>query len=145
MAFVIRHRRGHGQADSAAEPRVRPGAARAARRAVGHGRRGWGRPVAKRALVADNAKKLQGQTATQVVALASAHARLADDANLLQGKTADALVALAQTKSVSSFFTLKQGMFSMPQAPHSGAAATLDLTLPCDAGQKAISGGFQFA
>jgi hypothetical protein len=102
-------------------------------------------PVAKRALVADNAKKLQGQTSTQVVALASAHTRLADDANLLQGKTADALVALAQTKSVSSFITLKQGLFSMPKAPNSGGAATLDLTLPCDAGQKAISGGFQFS
>jgi hypothetical protein len=56
-----------------------------------------------------------------------------------------ALVALAQTKSVSSFITLKQGLFSMPKAPNSGGAATLDLTLPCDAGQKAISGGFQFS
>src|SRR3954451_22800798 len=67
-------------------------------------------PLAKRALSADNAKKLGGQSAAQVVAAASAHAA---DSDRLQGKTGDELVAMAQTKSVAGLFTLKQGMFSM--------------------------------
>jgi hypothetical protein len=102
-------------------------------------------PLAKHALVADNAKKLQGRTAAQVVGTASAHSQLADNANLLQGKSIDEVVSMAQTKSVSSFFTLKQGDFSMPTAPGQGTARTLELTLPCDPGQKAVSGGFQFS
>ena len=99
-------------------------------------------PLAKRALTADNAKKLGGQSMTQVVAAASAHA---NDAEHLQGKTADEIVAAAQPKGAASFFTLKQGMFSMPTAPSTTKSQNLDLTLPCDAGQKAISGGFQYS
>jgi hypothetical protein len=99
-------------------------------------------PLAKRALTADNAKKLGGQSAAQVVATASAHAI---DSDHLQGKTADELVSTAQTKSVAAFFTLKQGQFSMGSAPSSNKAVNLDLTIPCDAGQKAISGGFQYS
>ena len=99
-------------------------------------------PLAKRALTADNAKKLGGQSMAQVVASASAHAT---DSDHLQGQTADQLVAAAQTKSAAGFFTLKQGMFSMPTAPGFGKAQVLDMTLPCDAGQKAISGGSQWS
>lgn len=99
-------------------------------------------PLAKRALTADNAKKLGGQSVAQVVASASAHA---NDSDHLQGKTADELVASAQTKSAAGFFSLKEGMFSMPTAPGQGKAQVLDVTLPCDAGQKAISGGFQYS
>jgi hypothetical protein len=99
-------------------------------------------PLAKRALTADNAKKLGGQSAAQVVATAAAHA---SDSDHVQGKTVDDVVAAAQTKSASGFFTLKQGQFSIPTAPSQTKSANLDLTLPCDAGQKAISGGFQYA
>lgn len=77
---------------------------------------------------------------TQVVAAASAHA---NDAEHLQGKTADEIVAAAQPKGAASFFNLKQGMFSMPTAPSTTKSQNLYLTLPCDAGQKAISGGLQ--
>ncbi len=102
-------------------------------------------PLAKHALVADNAKKLQGRTQAEVVAAASAHSQLADDTNLLQGKSLNDIASMAQTKSVSGFFSLKQGNFSIPTAPGQGTARTLELTLPCDAGQKAVSGGFQFS
>jgi hypothetical protein len=93
-------------------------------------------PLAKRALVADNASKFQGKTPAQLVALASASAQ---DAAHLQGKTADEIVAQAQTKSVAAFFTLKQAMFSMP------VGSTRDYTLTCDAGQKAVSGGSNYS
>jgi hypothetical protein len=99
-------------------------------------------PLAKRALMADNAKKLGGQSAAQVITAASAHAL---DSDHLQGKTADDLVAAAQPKSAAGFFTLKQGMFSMPKAPSSDKAQNLDVTIPCDGNQKAISGGFQYS
>jgi len=99
-------------------------------------------PLAKRALSADNAKRLGGQTPAQVVAAASAHA---NDSEHLQGKTADELLGAAQTKTVSPFFTLKQGNFSMDKAPSADKATNLDVTLPCDGNQKAISGGFQYS
>jgi hypothetical protein len=99
-------------------------------------------PLAKRALTADNAKKLGGQSVAQVVAAASTHA---NDSDHLQGKTADEIVGAAQTKSVSGFFSLKQDNFSMPKASSPGKAQNLDVTLPCDGAQKAISGGFQYS
>jgi hypothetical protein len=102
-------------------------------------------PLARHALVADNAKKLQGRTPAQMVALASVHSQLADNANLLQGKSVNDVVSMAQAKSISSYFTLKQGTFSMSTAPGPSSARTLELTLPCDAGQKVVSGGFQFS
>jgi hypothetical protein len=96
-------------------------------------------PLAKRALVADNAKKIQGQTSAQIVALASANSKLADDASHLQGKTPDDIVAMAQTKSVAGFFTLKQTNFSMP------ISSAQDYTFHCDPGQKAVSGGSDYS
>jgi hypothetical protein len=57
-------------------------------------------PLAKRALVADNASKVQGKSTGQIVALASASAQ---DSAHLQGKTADEIVAQAQTKTISGF------------------------------------------
>ena len=96
-------------------------------------------PVATRALIADNAKKVQGKTPAQLVALASAKSQLSDDATHLQGKTPDEIVALAQTKSVAGFFTLKQANFSMP------TDSVRDYTLTCDAGQKAVSGGSEYS
>jgi len=96
-------------------------------------------PLAKRALVADNAKKIQGKTSDQIVALASASSRLADDASHLQGKTVDEVVGMAQTKSVAGFFTLKQSNFSMT------TSSLTDFTIHCDAGQKALSGGSEYS
>ena len=96
-------------------------------------------PLAKRALVADNAKKVSGQTSAQIIALASANSRLADDSSHLQGKTQDEIVALAQTKSVAGFFTVRQTTFSM------GTHSVIDYTLQCEAGQKAISGGSEYS
>jgi hypothetical protein len=96
-------------------------------------------PLAKRALLADNARKIQGQTSAQIIALASASSRLADDASHVQGKTVDEIVAMAQTKSVAGFFTLKQSNFSMP------VNTAIDYTIPCDAGQKVVSGGSEYS
>jgi hypothetical protein len=73
-------------------------------------------PLAKRALVADNAKKLGGQTASQIASQAAqAPGPASTAAGLVSVKTAP--------------FTLSangQGSF----------------TATCDAGQKAVSGGF---
>jgi hypothetical protein len=54
-------------------------------------------------------------------------------------------VRAALPKTVSGFFTLKQGQFSMPHAQSQTVASFLDVTLPCDGNQKAISGGFQYS
>jgi hypothetical protein len=68
-------------------------------------------PLAKRALTADNAKKLQGKTAAQIAA------------------------APGPASSASALVSVKSAPFSL--APNGGGffAAT------CDAGQRAISGG----
>lgn len=96
-------------------------------------------PVAKRALNADNSKKLQGKTSSQLIALAQANAQLANDSSHLEGKTASEIIAASQTKSISGLVTIKESNFSM------GFGATIDYTMSCDAGQKAISGGSQWS
>jgi len=96
-------------------------------------------PLAKRALVADNAKKLQGKTAAQVAAIPG-------PATTLGGKTADALVqqAVSQasqtpgpTSTAAALLTVKTTTWS--RAPAQGGYETAS----CDAGQKAIAGGYQ--
>ena len=74
-------------------------------------------PLAKRALVADNAKKVGGQTPSQLVSQAS---RAPGPAS-----TAAGLVAI------------KSGTWTL--APNGFA----DFTVTCDAGQKAIGGGWE--
>src|SRR5881628_392743 len=70
-------------------------------------------PLAKRSLVADNAKKLGGKTAAQVAAL----------------RPAPAVTSVA-------------GLTSVKTVPWSlNAQQANDLTVTCDAGQKAIAGG----
>jgi hypothetical protein len=71
-------------------------------------------PLAKRALNADNAKKLQGKTPAQVAALAAA-------------PTVTSVAPLSVVKTVP--WTLAAG-------------EQKDFTITCDAGQKAISGGW---
>jgi hypothetical protein len=73
-------------------------------------------PLAKRALVADNAKKLGGKTAAQVTAAAAAAPGPASTA-----------AGLVTTKTT-------------PTTIAAGAAATF--TVACDAGQKVMGGGF---
>jgi hypothetical protein len=73
-------------------------------------------PLAKRALMADNARKVGGQTATQIAAQAAQQPGPAS--------TAAGLV------------TVKTGTWSL------GPDAQGDFTVTCDAGQKAVGGGW---
>jgi hypothetical protein len=73
-------------------------------------------PLAKRALVADNAKKLGGQTTSQIVQQAAA----------LPGPAS----------SAAGIVTVKTAPWSL------GPGAGADFTAACDAGQKVISGGW---
>jgi hypothetical protein len=73
-------------------------------------------PLAKRALVADNAKKVGGQTPAQIAQRAAAQPGPAS--------TAAGLV------------TVKTGSWS------NGAGSGNDFTVACDSGQKAVGGGW---
>jgi len=73
-------------------------------------------PLAKRALMADNAKKLGGQTSTQIASTAAAQPGPAS--------TAAGLVSI------------KTGTWSI------GPNAQADVVVTCDAGQKAVGGGW---
>jgi hypothetical protein len=73
-------------------------------------------PLAKRALSADNAKKLGGQSKAQIAAAAAA----------LPGPASNA----------SSLVSVKASPWSL-----NGGQGT-DFTVSCDAGQKAMSGGY---
>ena len=73
-------------------------------------------PLAKRALVADNAKKLSGQTSSQLVSQAAA--------------------APGPASTATSLIAVKTAPFAL-SANGQGA-----FTATCDAGQKAIAGGY---
>ena len=77
-------------------------------------------PLAKRALVADNAKKLGGQTSAQIVSAAATQAGQAPG----PASTAAGLV------------TTKSAAFSVSPQQEQIVTAT------CDAGSKAVGGGF---
>lgn len=87
--------------------------------------------LAKRALVADNAKKLGGQTSAQLLATASTAAKAA---------AAAAGTAAAQqpgpASTATGLITVKGAGFAV------GANQGNFFTVTCDAGQKAISGGY---
>ena len=76
-------------------------------------------PLAKRALVADNAKKLGGQSLTQLSAAAQQLASAPGPASTAAG-----------------LITVKTGPFSL------NASSSNDFAVACDSGQKAVSGGF---
>jgi hypothetical protein len=80
-------------------------------------------PLAKRALVADNAKKLDGQSLAQLTA-----------------KTAQAVQAAASAPGPAStaagLVTIKTGSGQI------AAGGAQSFTLACDAGQKVLGGGF---
>jgi hypothetical protein len=73
-------------------------------------------PLAKRALVADNAKKLGGQTSSQLVSQAAA--------------------APGPASTASGLITVKSAPFAL------SADGQGQFTATCDSGQKAISGGY---
>jgi hypothetical protein len=73
-------------------------------------------PLAKRALVADNAKKLAGQTPSQLVSQAAQ--------------------APGPASSASSLIAVKSAPFALSANGQGSFTAT------CDAGQKAIAGGY---
>lgn len=80
-------------------------------------------PLAKRALVADNAKKLEGQSLAQLTA-----------------KTAAAVQAAASAPGPAS---TAAALVSTKSAPFSlGPGGNQVVTATCDAGAKAIGGGF---
>jgi hypothetical protein len=76
-----------------------------------------------------------GGTATAGVIVT--HAKLADNATKLQGKTPAQVAGLAQPPaSLAGYVTVKTASWSV------GAGSYGDFTVTCDAGQKAIAGGF---
>jgi hypothetical protein len=81
-------------------------------------------PLAKRAMVADNAKKLGGQTPAQVTAKAASAA------------VAQASAAPGPASTASGLVTVKT---ATGQVPAGGGQA---FTIACDSGQKVLGGGF---
>jgi len=81
-------------------------------------------PLAKRALVADNAKKLSGQTPAQVAALGAKAALALSPAGPRPASTTTGLVT---TKSASGQIAAGGGQ---------------PFTVVCDAGQRVMGGGF---
>jgi hypothetical protein len=85
-------------------------------------------PLAKRALVADNAKKVGGQTAQQIAAQGAAQGAKAAAALSPPGaREASTAVSLVSTKT---------------QSAQLGAGAAQAFQIVCDSGQKVLSGGF---
>ena len=81
-------------------------------------------PLAKRALVADNANKLQGKTAVQIGGAAAAAALSQSPAGSRPASTASSLVSTKTTP------------WSL------GGSQGNDFAASCDAGQKVIAGGY---
>lgn len=81
-------------------------------------------PLAKRALVADNAKKLNGVTATQ---LGSA---------VVQVTLRESPPGARQASTAAGLVTVRTSTASL------AAKAEGEFTVTCDAGQKAVGGGF---
>jgi hypothetical protein len=79
-------------------------------------------PLAKRALVADNAKKVGGQSAAQIVSAGA--------------KAGATLAAQNPPSSAAALVTRKSSSASI------GAGAGQSFSIACDAGQKVLGGGF---
>jgi hypothetical protein len=91
-------------------------------------------PLAKRALVADNAKALQGKTAAQLLATP---AKSALEADKVDGMHAEAVAALpSPATTAGGLIAIKTAPWTINPRSYSPATVT------CDAGQKAISGGW---
>jgi hypothetical protein len=85
-------------------------------------------PLAKRALTAENAKKLGGQTSAQVIAAAASRGSRA---------------ALAQSPAGPRPAASAAGLVTMKTASGQiGAGGAQAFSVSCDAGQKVMGGGF---
>ena len=105
-------------------------------------------PLAKRALVANNAKKLGGKTRAQVAATpgpaTSLGGKSADEiaatpgpATSLNGKSADEIAATPGPASTAAgLVAIKTAAWALE--PGGGK----DFAVACDSGQKAVAGGF---
>jgi hypothetical protein len=89
-------------------------------------------PLAKRAMVADNAKKLGGKSLTQMTAASAAQAQAAAK----QAATAAAELP-GPASTVAGLVTVKTASWSF------GPNGEGDVTVTCDANQKAIAGGWE--
>ena len=85
-------------------------------------------PLAKRALVADNAKKLGGRTPAQLNAASVAAARAAAQTAAAQPGPASTAAGLVVVKNLSG------GQLAVDTGR--------DFSIACDAGQKVMGGGF---
>lgn len=105
-------------------------------------------PLAKKALFANNAGKLQGKTAAQVAAITG-------PADTLNGKTADEIAAtpgpgtnlegksLADVAAMPGPASTAASLVSVATAPFNiGADAEGPFSVSCPAGTKVVSGGF---
>ena len=89
-------------------------------------------PLAKKALYANNAGKLQGKTAAQIAGLPS-------PATSLQGKSAEEIAAMPSPAiSASNLVTFATAPFTIAK----GAQA--DYPVSCPAGSSVLSGGFTY-
>lgn len=87
-------------------------------------------PLAKRALVADNAKKLGGRTPAQVVGTPG-------PATVLNGKTAEQVAAMpGPASSIAGALVIKTSPAAI------AAGELVEVSIACDPGQKVVSGGF---
>ncbi|MGE5273793.1 MAG: hypothetical protein ACM3QU_08550 [Verrucomicrobiota bacterium] len=99
-------------------------------------------PLAKRALVADNAKTLQGKTAAALLAheqFPAKKALVADNALKLGGMTGAAIAALpSPASSAAGLLTIKnQAGLQVPDDNY-----VHQFTIACDEGQKIVTAGF---
>ena len=96
-------------------------------------------PLAKRALVADNAKALQGKTVTQLLAHEQLPAKKAVETDKLDGMHAQDIAALpGPASSATGLMTIKTQ--SAGQVADDGR--THPFTISCDSGQSVQSAGF---
>lgn len=100
-------------------------------------------PLAKRALVADNAMKLQGRTSMQLLAHENQPAKralVAENAMKLEGQKTTDIAALPGPASTAA------GLVAIKTAPWSlNPGSDVTFTVTCDAGQKALAGGYSDA
>ncbi len=89
-------------------------------------------PLAKRSLVADNAKKLGGKSLAQMTAASAAQAHAA-----AEQAAAAAAELPGPASTVAGLVTIKAGQWSF------GPNQEGDATVTCDANQKAIGGGWE--
>jgi hypothetical protein len=108
-------------------------------------------PLAKKALFANNAGKLQGKTAAQVAAIegpattldgksADEIAAMPGPATTLNGKSADEIAAMpGPASSAASLVSTATAPFSL------GAQGEGDFAVSCPAGSKPVSGGYTYS